>query len=223
MLLVRLPLPWCGRAPPFLVKAKRDEWTSDISEKTLASLDIGFFTFPFKAGTIQIDDKAFHYSYSSSCAISGGHPDPIFSLFHHSGGGTVSLNIDANKRIGDVMEGWDEKNKEMVYAVLSILLYISTYKKDKRRVLDGGSDRSQGSNKKKIPKHQLHYINLRQIESFRGGLLLVVGKVIKNGLFVVTGEISGTQKRRGINPSGLTSTGKAKAEEKSAKSIRSKE
>lgn len=135
-----------------LINVDKNDWNSDISEKTLESLDISFFNFPFPAGTVKIDNLLVNFSAKKDFLI----------VSFHDAQGEYSLELSDGDIIGEVMSHWAEENREIMFSVLSILLYISTYKKDKRRVSNKEGEKSQGSNKKSIPKHKIHHIALKQ-------------------------------------------------------------
>jgi hypothetical protein len=136
-----------------LIEANSSEWSSPVSAKTIAGIDLGYFTFPFKAGTILLGDKEISFSYKNG----------KLGVTYENDGGVFVLEVLANRPIGEDIanRGMSKKHEEMVYEVLSILLYIATFH-SKAKVKTESLPMNQGSKRKSIPKHKIYLVEMKQ-------------------------------------------------------------
>ncbi|SFV65451.1 hypothetical protein MNB_SV-13-991 [hydrothermal vent metagenome] len=143
-----------------LIKVDKDEWSSPQSRKTMQKLDLNNFEFPFVAGSILFGDEnelvcfCVEKSKDGTTTLSVYKDTEYGVLFVFTKGGLLLKDSLDNNNIS-------RDNKDMIYDVVSILLYIATFKK-KLIIKDGRRPKMKGSKRKSIPKHSVHNIVLNQ-------------------------------------------------------------
>ena len=141
-----------------LINVDKDEWSSSQSRKTIQKIDLNNFKFPFVAGSILFDEElvCFYVEKSEDGSITLS----VYRNMEHGvwftfskGGSPLKDSLDRNNI--------DDHNKDMIYDVVSILLYVAAFKR-KLVVKESDRPRTKGSNRKNIPKHSIHNIVLKQ-------------------------------------------------------------
>ena len=136
-----------------LIKVKKDDWVNSTSEKTIATIDIDKFQFPFKAGVIELDGIFVEYSVRGNSLM----------ITYEITDGRYMIELTGGKTIGESMIEINatDRNSQITYAVLSVLLYIATFN-TKARVHTQPMPINQGSKRKTIPKHKVNIVTLKQ-------------------------------------------------------------
>jgi len=171
-----------------LINVIGDDWYNDISEKTFMSMRLQDIMLPYKSAWINLGNEFISYSIMSKekfieglNAISANtdHESISSNLITINLNGTL-LNINTDSTIDEFVSTrltYDndedslksiKKIKEYFTKFLSIMLYISAFKNDKKRVnekLIKGDKNKKG----KVKKHIINTIKLYQIETNGGG------------------------------------------------------
>ncbi len=135
-----------------LINTSEDRWSSTSSIRTINSLTLDGFKFPFEAATVMMDDDEITFS----------RRDNRLTVVRYESTGIYLVTIAEGLTIGEVFEEMDasDETRRMVYSLLSLLLYISAF--NTNRYIDSQiKPRCSGSNKKKIPKHNVKIITLK--------------------------------------------------------------
>lgn len=148
-----------------LIDIENDKWESDISKKTIGTMNVSDIKFPFMSGAIidresdagviffSIDDTYFHVS---------------FEVSNESGKGMLSQRILLRNTVSEGLSSFDTHINEM-YRVISVLMYVSAFRKEKNRVIKRVSNKLKASKRRSIPSHKIHTILVRQPNSEYGG------------------------------------------------------
>lgn len=136
-----------------LIKTEKDKWNAVQSRRTISMIRLENFKFPFKAGTILLDESEVSFCYENG----------LLNIVRHDTGGIHAITIISDITIGEAVEeiAPESDNMEALYAVLSILLYISAFN-TKRYIEESIQPRCSGSNRKNVPKHVVNVVRLKQ-------------------------------------------------------------
>ncbi len=143
-----------------LVDIENDEWESDISKKTISMLTPNDINFPFDAGAI-IDRKS-----DSGVIFFAKHKDHLdvsFEVVSQDGKekGIMSQRISADSTFEEALKTF-ESHVDEVYRVISVLMYIAVFKRERNRVIETTTNKLKSSKKRAVPSHRIHMILLRQ-------------------------------------------------------------
>ncbi len=145
-----------------LVDIESDEWRSDITDRTLRALSPKDVKFPFKAGAIMAgksNDEVVFFSVEDNELIVS------FEVVQNDGStGVMSQTISMDTEFGEFFDMHPD-NKEQLSMTISVLMYISAFKREKARVLEVTTNKLKASKKRAIPSHRIHTVYVRQPKS----------------------------------------------------------
>ncbi len=163
-----------------LIKINKDEWSSDITKKTLEKLKITDFNFAFKSGAVVYDKYNIFFTYLtgkeiqekykhiSSIVGSKNNPDKGFLHIIFTANDDVNTNVYyaiSDKETIFSYDGADvnmtENQKDTISTLISVLSYAGMFKSIKDRVKETKII-GKKSSKQNIPKHTINQINLFQ-------------------------------------------------------------
>ena len=167
-----------------LINVIGDDWYNDISEKTFMSMRLQDIMLPYKSAWINLGDEFISYSIMSKekfikelDAISTNTNRSSISpnlitinlndyLLNINTDSTIDEFINTNLIYSNDKEDLEavKKIKKYLTKFLSIMLYISAFKADKKRVSEK-LIKSGKSKKGKVKKHTINTIKLYQIET----------------------------------------------------------
>jgi len=136
-----------------LINAENSRWNAVQSRRTLGMIKLENFQFPFKAGTIVMDEEEVSFHYDGN----------LMNVVRHTEDGIYALTIRPDTTINQSIEEMDTQpdNYETLFVLLSILLYMATFN-TRRYVTSSLKPRCSKSNKKSVPKHVVNVVNIKQ-------------------------------------------------------------
>lgn len=163
-----------------LIKINKDEWSSDITKKTLEKLKITDFNFAFKSGVVVYDKYNIFFTYLTGNEIqekykhisnivgSKNNPDKGFIHIIYTANNDVDKNIYysiSDKETIFSNDGVDvnmlEEQKDVISTLISVLSYAGMFRNIKDRVKVSNII-GKKSSKQNIPKHTINQIKLFQ-------------------------------------------------------------
>jgi len=113
-----------------LVEVKKNDFINKVSINTLNKLNVKDFKYPFKAFSVIFDDKVLISFYFDEKNNTG-----VFQLEYPQINQRLVGYIPADKNIEDIVNQTNiEELKEYIYTFFSAILYMTTFKSDKKRV-----------------------------------------------------------------------------------------
>ena len=141
-----------------LIDVDSSEWKSDITEKTISMLRPSDIKFPFKAGTIvdkSVDGDLVYFSIRDDKLYIS------FAIDRDSKDGLISQVVPFDKTFGEFTAEIPMTSAE-TYRAISVLMYVSAFKRDKSRVKENVTNKLKASKKRSIPSHRIHTVFIRQ-------------------------------------------------------------
>jgi hypothetical protein len=140
-----------------LIDVDREEWDSENSRKTLAKMDISLFKFPFTSGTLSMGGRNISYAVPKE-----KEDGKSIHLCYSSETGTHMVYINGGQSLEKSMDEYriDDANKNVVYDVMSVLLFVATFNGTKQ-IKKIVTPVTSGSKRKSIPKHVINKILLK--------------------------------------------------------------
>ena len=153
-----------------LIDVENDEWESDISKKTISSLKVKDIKFPFLAGAIMDKNSLGGVVFFS---VSNDYVSISFQVVYPVEGGKdsrgiLSQRIPMDSTVGEAVKDFGE-HVDKTYMIISILMYISAFKKEKNRVKENITNKLKASKRRALPSHKIHTVMVRQPTSSRIG------------------------------------------------------
>ena len=148
-----------------LIDIENDKWESDISKKTIGTMAMSDIKFPFMSGAVidkESDDGVIFFSIDST------YFNISFGIKEADEGGMLFQRILLEKTVSEGLSHFDTHIDE-TYRVLSALMYISAFKKNKSRVTERVGRKLKASKKRHVPNHKIHTVLVRQPEGTRHG------------------------------------------------------
>ena len=163
-----------------LIEADKLDWESKISEKTFKNMDLSAINFPFRAGLIGFSEDEFLSFYIEPKEKEGASETKRWIHFtrYSEEKGHMSSSLDLGASIGesfDKFQDWyiplekhDKKTfdeldtfKSSAYTIISILLYIASFRKSVSLVREDISQVPRKiARKANIPSHAVRKIIL---------------------------------------------------------------
>lgn len=154
------------------IKINKEDWNSDVTKKTLESLKLKDLNLAFRSGTIDYGNIRIFFAYITEDDVKNKYKN-IENVANLEGKLHICFNdIIGAENIGyksitnddfviDKDKNYDEKTKEVLTILLSVLLYASMFKTIKDRVKESKII-GKKSSKQNIPKHTINHIKLFQ-------------------------------------------------------------
>lgn len=162
-----------------LVEVKKDEFIDKVSINTLNKLHIKDLHYPFKAFSVLFDDKAL-ISF-----MLNDDKSAIFQLEYPEINQRLLGNISADKDIKDIVSQTDNKAlQEYIYAFFSVILYMTTFKNDTKRVPKPRVVKQSKIKNLKIPKK----LSIIKLSPPKASKPKVGGGGKKNVMYLVRGH-----------------------------------
>ena len=148
-----------------LIDIENSEWESEISKKTISSMKLKDIHLPFVSGAI-VDKKTddgiiFFCRTKDSFNVS-------YTITQEGNTGLLYQSIYNEDMLGERIETYPDHKNEM-YRTLSVLMYISAFKREKSRVKENTTNKLKASKKRSIPSHRIHTVFVRQPKCYRDG------------------------------------------------------
>jgi hypothetical protein len=143
-----------------LIDISGEEWESKVTEKTIGSMTPSNIMFPFKAGAIVdtnnqrktmffgVDDERLMLSFEVE--VDGEQ-------------GISSLTIGLDKTFDEFAREYPRYSSEM-FRFVAVMMYIATFKKDKKRVNQKKLNKVKASKRKNSPSHRVNFVYVRQVK-----------------------------------------------------------
>lgn len=160
------------------INVENSDWESEISEKTISSVRPMDIHFPFLAGAIKdkeseegvvffrITDSFLYVTFSVDNGLLA-HRIKVSDTFHEG-----ALEIETHRTV--------------MYRIVSVLMYIAAFKREKSRVKESTTNKLKASKKRSIPSHKIHTVFVRQPKCYRDGVGTKGGK--SNMSWIVKGH-----------------------------------
>lgn len=154
-----------------LIDAGKYDWSSEVSEKTLSALKLSDLKKPFQSGTVLYGDYKIHFFFRNEnwIVVQYSHPSLNYTdkrgKFHTEYEGLEMWHTAEFGTIGgDLDIGENKEERSLMYALFSILLYLSVFKNNRERVSAPKTISAKKSGK--TEKHSINIVYLSQSNAY---------------------------------------------------------
>jgi len=157
------------------IQINGNDWSSEVSEKSLEKIRLRDINLPFHSGTVVTDTTTMHFAYLSKDKIKkyewdNGGPVILESTDTSYGMLYISVTKNNDKSVWYITlndEDYlfdrikEDEFKELLSILISVLIYTGIYR-DKVDRVSSKKVVGEKSSKLSIPKHNINVINLKQ-------------------------------------------------------------